>query len=298
MRWPTHMNIPQIYMSKTRFPFAMAMYGFVTQKWYADDGIDAGDLKSLRAVLDNLDVHGKPFKCQLIVKENRPDSATKLFEGTKITMVEVFRVPGSVIGTPSACDKYMESEIEKTTTLTKKLSKRAKTSPQNSYSCYTKGNQNKLGSLTRTTPEAFKEMDEIEINVRHQLLPSITGKNHITDEDRNLFALPLRMGGLDLLSNTELSRNYECSLAICDPLENSDPEIAETEQTLINRNIKTERQNITLSKKAKIMKNRSSEKKLTINLASQKGASNWLSVLPLKRYNFHPENQSLKMDYI
>ena len=35
-------------------------------------------------------------------------------------------------------------------------------------------------------------MDEIEINVRQQLLPSITGNNHNTDEDRNLFALPLR----------------------------------------------------------------------------------------------------------
>ena len=61
------------------------------------------------------------------------------------------------------------------------------------------------------------------------------------------------MGGLDLLKNTDFSRNYELSQAICDPLENSDPEIAETKQTLINRNIKTERQNITLSKKAKIM---------------------------------------------
>ena len=54
-------------------------------------------------------------------------------------------------------------------------------------------------------------MDEIEKNVRHQLLRSITGENHITDEDRNLFALPLRMGGLDLLSNTDFSRNYEWS---------------------------------------------------------------------------------------
>ena len=34
------------------------------------------------------------------------------------------------------------------------------------------------------------------------------------------------------------------------------------------------------------MESCSSEKKLTINLASQKGASNWLSVLPLKIYNF------------
>ena len=227
-------------------------------------------------------------------KGNCRESAIKVFEGTNITMVDGFTVLGSVIGTPSACDKYIESKIEKRATLTEKLSKRAKTSPQNAYSCYTKGVQNKLSFLTRTTPEAFKKMDEIEKNVRQQLLPSITGKNHITDEDRNLFALPLRMGELDLLSNTDFSKIYEWSRAICDPLENSDTEIAETEQTLINRNIKTEKQNITLSKKAKIMENCSSEKKLTINLASQKGASNWLSMLPLKKYNFSLNKSEFK----
>ena len=66
----------------------MAMYGIgiipliellqkpnVTQKWYADDGSAACDLKSLSAILDNLDMYGKAFgynvkpsKCQLIVK--------------------------------------------------------------------------------------------------------------------------------------------------------------------------------------------------------------------------------------
>ena len=124
-------------------------------------------------------------------------------------MVDGFRVLEPVIGIPSACHKYMESEIEKTATLTEKLSKIAKTSPQNAYSCYTKGVQNKLSFLTRTTPEEFKKMDEIEKNVRHQLLPSITGENHITDEEPNLFALPLRTKGLDILSNTDFSRNYE-----------------------------------------------------------------------------------------
>ena len=52
-------------------------------------------------------------------------------------------------------------------------------------------------------------MDEIEKNVRHQLLPSVTGKNHITNEDLSFFALPLRMGGLHLLSNTDFSSKYE-----------------------------------------------------------------------------------------
>ena len=83
-----------------------------------DDRSARGDLKSLRAILDNLDVHGKAFgynakpsKCQLIVNENRRESAIKVFEGTNITRVDGLRVLGSVVGTPSACDKYMESKI-------------------------------------------------------------------------------------------------------------------------------------------------------------------------------------------
>ena len=155
----------------------MAMYGIgiipliellqkpnVTQKWYADDESAVGDLKSLRAILDNLDVPGKAFgynvkasKCQYIVKENCRESAIKIFEGTNITMVDGFRVLGSVMGTASACKKYIESEIEKKATLTEKLSQKAKSSPQNAYSCYAKGVQNTLSFLTRTTPEAFKK---------------------------------------------------------------------------------------------------------------------------------------------
>ena len=76
----------------------MAMYGIgiiplfellqklnITQKWYADDESAAGDLKNLRAILDNLDVHGnalgynvKPSNCQIIVKENCRESAIKV----------------------------------------------------------------------------------------------------------------------------------------------------------------------------------------------------------------------------
>ena len=80
----------------------------------------------------------KPSNCQILVKENTRDSVLEVFEGTNNTMVDGFRVLESVLRRPSVCDIYMEREIEKTTTLTKKLSKIAKTSVQNDYSCYTK----------------------------------------------------------------------------------------------------------------------------------------------------------------
>ena len=67
----------------------MAMYGLatfsliklvnensLTQKWHEDDGNAAGNLKSLRSVLDNIIRHGKYFgyhvkasESQLIVKD-------------------------------------------------------------------------------------------------------------------------------------------------------------------------------------------------------------------------------------
>ena len=80
--------------------------------------------------------------------------------GSNIAMVDGFRVFVLLV----ACDTYMESEIEKTTNLIKKLSKIAKTSLQNAYSWYRKTFQNKLSFLTRTVPQAYKKMDKIEKN--------------------------------------------------------------------------------------------------------------------------------------
>ena len=101
------------------------------------------------------------------------------------------------------------------------------------------------------------------------------------------------MGGLDLLINTDFSSNYEWSRAIYGPLENSDPERAETEQTLINRNIKTERQNITLSKKACIMENFLS-KKTNNNPSITKRSIELAKRASLKKFNFSLNKSELE----
>ena len=76
-------------------------------------------------------------------------------------------------------------------------------------------------------------------------------------------------------------------------LENSDPEIAETEQTLINRNIKTETVHHTLKKDQKYGK-LLIRKKLTVNLPSQKGAPKWLSFFFLTKFNFSLNKPEIK----
>ena len=93
------------------------------------------------------------------------------------------------------------------------------------------------------------------------------------------------MGGLYFLSKMEFSSTFEWSRAISDPLENREPEVVKTKQYMIIRNIKFEKQNIALSKNLNLLKF-AHQKKRTKSLASQKGASNWLSVLPLKMQFF------------
>ena len=114
---------------------------------------------------------------------------------------------------------------------------------------------------------------------------SIT-KERIQDE-RELFSLPLRMGGLNIALKQDLHKNFEQSNELSRPLaslSNDTFEIqqCELEQTKISLKRKADKQRELISKKIRI-KNNLPEMKYTIQLASEKGASSWLNALPLSK---------------
>ena len=141
----------------------------VTQKWYADDGNAVGNLSNLRTVLDKIVSQGKFFgyhvkasKCQLIVKDERLGEAQKIFANTGITMKAGARVLGSIIRTESECKLFLEFQQNEQIKILKKLTKTAKTSPQNVYACHTTGVQEKLSFLARTTPNTMENLEICE----------------------------------------------------------------------------------------------------------------------------------------
>ena len=165
----------------------------VTQKWYADDGNAVGKLSNLRTVLDKIVSLGKFFgyhvkasKCQLIVKDEKLGEAQKIFANTGITIKAGARVLGSVIGTESECKKQ-----NKQIKILKKLTKIAKTSPQNVNGCYTKGVQEKLSFLARTTPNTMENLEICENIIKEQLLPNLVGKDTLNPQFREISSLPL-----------------------------------------------------------------------------------------------------------
>ena len=86
------------------------------------------------------------------------------------------RVLGSVIGSETECKTFLETQLEKHKKILKKLDKMAKTSPQNVYSCYTNGVQEKLSFLVRNTPNTTENMQACEKILQENLIPNLIDK--------------------------------------------------------------------------------------------------------------------------
>ena len=163
------------------------------------------NLKSLRTVLDSIIKHGKIFgyhvkasKCQLILKDEKYNDTFKVIKNTELEKKKVARVLGSVIGSETECKTFLETQLEEHNKILKKLCKIAKTSPQNVQSSYTKGVQEKLSFLARTAPNTTENMQACEKILQENLIPSLIGKDNISQQLRDIVCLPLKMGGLNM----------------------------------------------------------------------------------------------------
>ena len=187
-------------------PLAMAMYGIailplitrlhndsLTQKWYADDGSVVGKLKDIRALFDKLTELGpkygylvNPPKCQLIIKPGGERQASTVFAGTNVEITQGARVLGSVIGSSEASKNFLKDAETKYTKSLDRLGQFALTSPQNAYACLTKGVQQKLSFLSRTTPSMDGVLDKVEERLG-RVIPNIVGKE-VIQEERTFFS--------------------------------------------------------------------------------------------------------------
>ena len=105
---------------------------------------------------------------------------------------------GSVIGTESEYKKFLDFQQNEQIKFLKKLLKIAKTSHQNVYACYTKGLQEKLSFVTRTTRNTMENLEICDKIIKEQLIPNLIGKDTLNPQFREISSLPLKMGGLNI----------------------------------------------------------------------------------------------------
>ena len=86
-----------------------------------------------------------------------------------------------------------------------KLAELATSQPHAVYMALTHGLQSKWTYLTRTVPNISDLLEPLEYALRQKLLPALTGRDGITDTERELFALPINFGGWALPIPPKLS---------------------------------------------------------------------------------------------
>ena len=129
---------------------------------------------------------------------------------------------------------------------------------------------------------------------RQTLIPAITGRCTITEEERDLFALPVRDGGMGIPIPLQISsQQRSLSQKICSPLVKAvvrqqkvfDPNLvqdyAKNKQEVIHQHA-VEKKSIAIS----TVKCLPPKLKRQIPIISQDGASSWLSPILLKAYDF------------
>ena len=170
-------------------------------------------------------------------------------------------------------------------TMIQKLAKFAKTSPQNAYACLIKGLQSKLTFMSRTIADMHQHFDTIKNHIKTELITAITGKPNPDETMWKLLVLPLRHGGLNIQNPDQPLNDYTNSCLISDAFAAR----REDESQLSKLTIQIRQQNSKslIERRNQVLNDMDEKEQFIVTLASEKGSSNWLNALPLKKNGFN-----------
>ena len=263
---------------------------------FADDFTSAGKLKDLKYWWDKLLNVGpklgyfpQPKKSYLIVKPNLVEEAEKIFNGSQVQITpRGQRHLGAAIGDIEYKNDYLREKVTELLNQIIIMSQIATTEPQAVYAAFTYAFKHKLSYIMRTIPNAKDALSSIDDAVRLNLLPALMGGHICTDEERLLFSLPPKLGGLGipifkLISDREYyySRKLtESTIAVIKQQTLQETDVTENFRKVKNV-IKKEKQTFNKTLLADI-RNDMNEIQLRSNDLNQEiGSSNWLTTLPI-----------------
>ena len=275
------------------------------QLFYADDGAGAGHIDNLKRWWDKLCERGPGYgyfpngaKSILLVKPQHLSRAQEVFDGTGVVVtVEGVRYLGSPIGTPEFKATFVSEKVNEWCSQVELLSTIALCEPQCAYSGFSFGLSKKWLFLMRTTSEISTLFDHLEETISSSFLPALLGPN-IPQHLRSVLSLPARDGGLGIhITPSQAEAEFCNSVQATAPLKElileqrlsidderagrflSDSKKAKSEVVKRKRKIQSAEKEST---RGTIPEN---ERRLFDEISSR-GASSWLTSLPLKEHGF------------
>ena len=144
----------------------------------------------------------------------------------------------------------------------------------------------------RSLPDIAPFLEPLERAIADLLVPVIT--EHVTtQEERDLLELPVRSGGLGLVNPARTAlQDYEASVKITGPLVRQIIKQAheppdETEIKTLQASARREKDDLLKLQCKQVRESLPSKTERAVELATEKGASNWLTMIPIKEMNFN-----------
>ena len=268
--------------------------------WLADDATGVGRLVDLRKWWDVIINVGKKIgyyvnesKSWLIVRDpNELEYAKNIFSDTAIKYtIEGKRHLGAAIGSESFKSAYIKEKVRLWCNEITKLSEFAKTQPHAAFSAYVHGEQHRFTYFLRTIEDMEQYLQPLDEVISNLFLPALFGST-VTEQEKQLFALPIKNGGLAIenlaakaANEYGISRKVNAPLIAIICMQSDDlPNVEENKNMVsgINQQ-KAEAMKVQVENVEKLLP---SDTLRIVEQTSQPGASNWLSVLPLSEHGF------------
>ena len=172
------------------------------------------------------------------------------------------------------------------------LAKIAETQPQASYFALVHGLSSKWLYLARTIPEIGEMLQPLESSLHQQVIPAITGREPTNEVERDLMEPPARHGGLSIPKPPQTaSRLHQASLSLTSSLIQSltaKVTVPEGSVPVLKCKAKVHQEARQEARCAAAYLHKQLPEKLQLAraLACEKGASSWLTTLPLKVHGF------------
>ena len=272
------------------------------QVWYADDAAAAGKIKELanwwsqiRQLGPSFGYFVNPAKTCLVVKEKHLQLAIDSFSSSGIQIsCEGARYLGAPLGTAEYIKQFISQKVSQWQATVESLSSIATSQPHAAYSAMTHGVISQWLFLQRTIPNLAPLLQSLEESISQKFIPALTGRRGCSDLERELFALPVRLGGLGLTNPVQsANQQHSASLNITSPLTSA---IANQDcnysTNIIDQQLKTKQSTHRISRQLKLATANSVKSRLdnnicrAVTLASEKGASSWLTALPIEQHGF------------
>ncbi|XP_063591446.1 uncharacterized protein LOC134768559 [Penaeus indicus] len=164
--------------------------------------------------------------------------------------------------------EYVKKQVYKWIHELKLLAQFAEVEPHSAYTAFTFGMKHKWSFLMRTVPGTEQLFEPLEEIIRKELIPALSGGRNPTAIERAILALPPRLGGLGItdpcrIANTEHQNSIKLTTSLTQYI------IAQDSLTQPDQK----------------------EMKKRLEMASEVGASNWLTTLPIRSKGFSLNKQ-------